>query len=61
MALTSTCRTRNTPAETDAASPGEGLRERVARLEAKGLSEAELKTLRADLDALEARLAGGNH
>ena len=49
------------PGETDAASPGEGLRERLARLEAKGLSEADLKTLRADLDALEARLAGGNH
>ena len=48
------------PGETDAASPGEGLRERLARLEAKGLSEADLKTLRADLDALEARLAGGN-
>ena len=47
--------------ETGAAQPGEGLHERLARLEAKGLADADLKTLRADLDALEARLAGGNH
>jgi CBS domain containing-hemolysin-like protein len=39
----------------------EGLRERLARLEAKGLSEADLKTLSADLDALEAKQAGGGH
>jgi hypothetical protein len=49
------------PGETEAPRPGEELRERLARLEAKGLSEADLKTLRADLDALEARLAGGGH
>ena len=49
------------PGETDAAPAGEGLRERLARLEAKGLSEADLKTLRADLDALETKMAGGNH
>ncbi len=39
----------------------EGLRERLARLEAKGLSEADLKTLTADLDALESKHAGGGH
>ena len=38
--------------------PSGGLHERLARLEAKGLSDADLKTLRADLDAVEARLAG---
>ena len=48
------------PGETNDAPPG-GLHERLARLEAKGLSDADLKTLRADLDALEARLAGGGH
>jgi hypothetical protein len=37
----------------------EPLRDRLARLEAQGLSDADLRTLRADLDALEARLAGG--
>jgi heme/copper-type cytochrome/quinol oxidase subunit 2 len=36
-----------------------GLQERLARLEAKGLSAADLQPLRADIDALEARLAGG--
>ena len=40
---------------------GGSLRERLERLEAKGLSDADLKTLRADLDSLEAKLAGGNH
>ena len=40
---------------------GEGLQERLARLEAKGLSEADLKTLEADLEALEAKVAGGGH
>ena len=40
---------------------GEPLRERLARLEAQGLSGADLRTLRADLDALEAKLAGGGH
>jgi hypothetical protein len=39
----------------------EPLRDRLARLEAKGLSDADLKTLRADLEALEAKLAGGGH
>jgi hypothetical protein len=47
--------------ETGAAQPSDSLRERLARLEAKGLSEADLKTLRADLDAVEARQAGGDH
>ena len=49
------------PGETDAGGSTDGLRERLARLEAKGLSDADLKTLKADLDALEARLAGGSH
>jgi hypothetical protein len=39
----------------------ETLRERLARLEAKGLSDADLKLLHADLDTVEAKLAGGNH
>jgi uncharacterized protein DUF3302 len=47
------------PGETDGPGPTEGLRERLARLEGKGLSEADLKTLSADLDAVEAKLAGG--
>ena len=34
-----------------------GLHDRLARLEARGLTDAELQTLRADLDALEARVA----
>jgi CBS domain containing-hemolysin-like protein len=38
--------------------PGLGLNERLARLEALGLPDAELKALRADIDALEAKLAG---
>jgi len=38
----------------------EGIRERLAQLEAKGLSESDLKVLRADLDTLEAKLAGGD-
>jgi hypothetical protein len=37
---------------------GDGLQDRLARLEAQGLAEADLKTLRADIDALEAKLAG---
>jgi hypothetical protein len=45
----------------DESGGGENLRDRLARLEAKGLSDADLKTLRADLDALEAKLAGGGH
>jgi hypothetical protein len=48
------------PGESPAADHGTGLRERLARLEAKGVSEADLQTLRADLDAVEARLAGGD-
>ena len=47
--------------ETTTPMASEGLRERLARLEAKGLSEADLKTLTADLDALEAKHAGGGH
>ena len=47
--------------ETTTPMASEGLRERLARLEAKGLSEADLKTLTADLDALEAKQAGGGH
>ncbi len=49
------------PGVAHAAQPSGGLRERLARLEAQGLSDADLKTLRADLDALEARLAGDDH
>ena len=37
---------------------GGGLQNRLARLEAQGLAEADLKTLRADIDALEAKVAG---
>jgi hypothetical protein len=33
-----------------------GLSDRLARLEQRGLRSADLSTLRADLDALEARL-----
>jgi CBS domain containing-hemolysin-like protein len=33
-----------------------GLHDRLARLEARGIPASELKTLRADLDALEAKL-----
>ena len=47
------------PGETP--TPAESLRERLARLEAKGLSEADLKTLTDDIDALEARVAGSGH
>ena len=38
--------------------PALGLHDRLARLEAHGIPAAELKTLRADIDALEAKLAG---
>ena len=48
------------PGETPARHD-ERLRERLARLEAKGLSEADLKTLTDDIDALEARVAGSGH
>ena len=37
-----------------------GLQERLARIEAMGLPEAEMKSLRADIDALESRLAKQN-
>jgi heme/copper-type cytochrome/quinol oxidase subunit 2 len=47
------------PGESPAHGHNEGLHERLARLEAKGVSEADLRPLRADIDALEARLAGG--
>ena len=46
------------PGETEHTIASSGLHERLARLEAKGLSDADLKTLSADLDAVEARLAG---
>ena len=46
------------PGESNDAGPSSGLHERLARLEAKGLADADLKRLRADLDAAEARLAG---
>jgi hypothetical protein len=49
------------PGEEGAGGTTESLRERLARLESKGLSEADLKVLRADLDTLEAKLAGGDH
>jgi uncharacterized protein DUF3302 len=42
-------------------APGGGLHDRLARLEAKGATEADLQVLRDDIDALEARLAGGGH
>jgi heme/copper-type cytochrome/quinol oxidase subunit 2 len=43
----------------EAEHPG-GLHTRLARLEAQGVAEADLRALRADIDALEARLAGGD-
>jgi uncharacterized protein DUF3302 len=43
----------------DAGAGGASLRDRLAALEARGIPEAELKALRADLDALESRLAQG--
>ena len=49
------------PGETPATASSESLRERLARLEAKGLSEADLKTLTDDIDALEAKVAGSGH
>ena len=39
-------------------SPTLGLHDRLARLEARGIPASELKALRADLDALEAKFAG---
>ena len=38
-----------------APGPQQDLHLRLARLEARGLADADLKTIRADLDALEAR------
>ena len=35
-----------------------GLHDRLARLEARGIPASELKAVRADLDALEAKFAG---
>ena len=35
-----------------------GLHDRLARLEERGIPSSELKTLRADIDALEAKFAG---
>ena len=49
------------PGESDGESEAESLRHRLARLEAKGLSSGDLNTLRGDIDALEAKLAGGGH
>jgi hypothetical protein len=37
---------------------GLGLHDRLARLEAQGIPAADLQTLRADIDAVEAKLAG---
>jgi hypothetical protein len=48
------------PGEEPIGGVTEGIRARLEQLEAKGLSEADLKVLRADLDSLEARLAGGD-
>ncbi len=47
------------PGEEEDERPPQGLHDRLARLEARGVSDADLKTLKADLDALEARLSGG--
>ena len=38
-----------------------GLHDRLARLEAQGLPESDLSKIRADLDALEAKLADAGH
>jgi hypothetical protein len=38
-------------------APAQGLHDRLARLESRGLSADALKAVRADIDALEARLA----
>jgi hypothetical protein len=40
-----------------AEAAAEGLHDRLARLEARGLAAADLGRLRADLDALEAKVA----
>jgi CBS domain containing-hemolysin-like protein len=44
------------PAQPDSAL---GLHDRLARLEERGVSPAELKTLRDDIEALEARVSAG--
>jgi CBS domain containing-hemolysin-like protein len=43
----------------DAGAGAASLRDRLAALETRGIPESELKTLRADLDALEAKFAEG--
>ena len=40
------------------AAPPLGLHERLARLEAAGVSQSDLQTVRADLDALETKYTG---
>jgi Protein of unknown function (DUF3302) len=40
--------------------PGVNLHDRLARLEAQGIPASDLQTLRADIDALEAKLAPGH-
>jgi hypothetical protein len=40
------------------APPVRGLHDRLARLEANGLSADELKAIQADIEALETKLAG---
>jgi hypothetical protein len=45
------------PEEGDHGLPAVGLHERLARLEAQGLPPSDLKAIRDDLDALEAKLA----
>jgi hypothetical protein len=41
------------------AAPAASLRDRLARLEGRGIPASDLRTLQADLDALEAKLAKG--
>jgi hypothetical protein len=48
------------PGHSSDAGPAEGLDDRLARLEARGASETDVRTLRADIDTLEPRLAGGD-
>jgi len=45
----------------DAAAPASAteLRERLARLEARGLQQTDLRTLQADIEALESKVAEG--
>ena len=45
------------PDEDEAKMPG--LHDRLARLEEQGIPAAELKTIRADIEALESKIAGG--